>query len=130
MEHPIEGLMNAAMHNIKDMIDVNTVVGEPITTADGTTIIPISKVTIGFASGGSEFPAKVEKMPFGGGSGGGISIAPTAFLIVSEGNVKLLQIGDSATATDKLVDLIPETIDKISALFKKNKTKEDVKDGE
>ncbi len=124
-EHPISGLMSTTMQNIKDMVDVNTIVGEPITTPDGTTIIPVSKVSFGFASGGSEFCTKNSsqegKTPFGGGSGAGISLVPIAFMVVGEGTVKLLQIPGSATTVDKVVELVPDMVDKITSLFKKDK---------
>ena len=127
-EHPIEGLMITAMNSIQDMIDVNTIIGEPIETKEGTVIIPISKVCFGFAAGGSEFKGetideytKREKeeaiqyrLPFGGGSGAGVNINPVAFLIVQEKNVKLLPI-DHISTLDKLVDYVPEVIEKISS---------------
>ncbi|HEX3027156.1 MAG TPA: GerW family sporulation protein [Clostridia bacterium] len=88
-EHPIQGLMNTALQNIRDMIDVNTIIGEEIVASDGTVIIPVSKVSLGFASGGSDIPNKLEKDIFGGGSGAGVSINPVAFIVVSNGEVKL-----------------------------------------
>ena len=92
-EHPIEGMMDNTLDKIKQMADSNTVVGEPITTPDGTVIIPISKVSYGFASGGSDLPAKqTQKDLFGGGAGAGVTITPVAFLTVSNGNTKLLQV--------------------------------------
>ena len=110
-EHPIQGLMATAMQKIREMIDVNTIIGDPITTPDGTTIIPVSKVSFGFASGGSDIPTKTPKETFGGGSGAGISINPIAFLIVSGGDVKLLQLN--------------EVVEKVAALFsKKDKKKQ------
>ena len=94
-EHPIDNLMITAMNSLRDMIDVNTIVGDTVETADGTTIIPVSKVSFGFAAGGSEFNTNTmnkysenPKMPFGGGSGAGVKINPVAFLVVKEGNVK------------------------------------------
>ena len=131
-EHPIEGLMITAMNSIQDMIDVNTIIGEPIETKEGTVIIPISKVCFGFAAGGSEFKGetvdeytKKEKeeaiqyrLPFGGGSGAGVNINPVAFLIVQEKNVKLLPI-DHISTLDKLVDYVPEVIEKISSFINK-----------
>ena len=125
-DHPIQGLMSTALSNIKDMVDVNTIIGDPITTPDGTVILPVSKVCFGFASGGSDYPSKnttqpPATLPFGGGSGAGVTITPIAFLVVSEGNVKLMQISDNATAVDKIVGLVPDLIDKISSKFKKDK---------
>lgn len=119
-EHPIQGLMATAMQSIKEMVDVNTIVGSPVETADGTVIIPISKVSFGFAAGGSEFntPEKV-KSPndsnlFGGGSGAGVSIQPVAFMIVGKNQIKLMPVNQD-NPIDKLVDYIPDAVDKLSA---------------
>ena len=124
-EHPIEGLMDVTMQKIKEMVDVNTIVGDPITTPDGTVIIPVSKVSYGFASGGSDIPSKnaPNKEIFGGGSGAGVSINPIAFLAVYNGKVELLNIESYDGTADRVVGLVPEIIDKVSALFKKD-TKE------
>lgn len=124
-EHPIEGLMDVTMQKIKEMVDVNTIVGDPITTPDGTVIIPVSKVSYGFASGGSDIPSKnaPNKEIFGGGSGAGASINPIAFLAVYNGKVELLNIESYDGTADRVVGLVPEIIDKVSALFKKD-TKE------
>lgn len=123
-EHPIDGLMSSAMSNIKEMVDVNTIVGNPVTIPDGTTIIPISKVSFGFAAGGSEFSNGQEKqLPFGGGSGAGVTINPVGFLVASSSQVKFISVGQP-TATDKLVDYVPEAIDKIQSLFDKGEKKE------
>jgi len=126
-EHPIEGLMLAAMNSIKDMVDVNTIIGKPIETSSNIVIIPISKVSFGFAAGGSEFNEETieeyikkdkddenikYKLPFGGGSGAGVSINPVAFIIVQEGSVKLLSV-DHFSTIDKLLDYIPDLINKI-----------------
>ena len=88
-EHPIQGLMNVTMEKIHQMVDSNTIIGKPIITEDGTTILPVSKVSFGFASGGSDVGAKTNKQMFGGGTGAGVSIAPIAFLVISGGNVDL-----------------------------------------
>ena len=121
--HPINGLMATAMNSIKEMVDVNTIVGDAITAPDGTVIIPVSKVSFGFASGGSDFSAKsLEAKPnFGGGSGAGISITPIAFLVVNGGNVKLLQIAENSNTLDRLVALIPDLFDKTKELLNKSK---------
>lgn len=123
-ERPLEGLMDVTLDRIKSMVDVNTIIGDMITAPDGTVIIPISKVTYGFASGGSEFPTKkVEgKELFGGGSGAAITINPLAFLTISKGEVKLLSINQYDNPTDRVVGMIPEIFDKASELFKKNKS--------
>ena len=112
--------MSTAMQKIREMIDVNTIIGDPITTPDGTTIIPVSKVSFGFASGGSDLPAKVQKDLFGGGRGAGITINPLAFLVVGGGDVKLLQLSDGDTgAAGKAVEMIPGVIDKLTEVFSK-----------
>lgn len=116
-EHPIQGMMGTAMQKIREMIDVNTIIGDPITTPDGTVIIPVSKVSFGFGSGGSDWPNKnTAKDLFGGGAGAGISINPLAFLVVSNGDVKLLQMSLSSNTADKMVNMVPDVIDKISGL--------------
>ena len=93
-DHPIDGLMASAMSNIKEMVDVNTIVGNPVTIPDGTTIIPISKVSFGFAAGGSEFSNGQEKqLPFGGGSGAGVTINPVGFLVASSSQVEFISVG-------------------------------------
>ncbi len=113
MSEPISSILGATMQNIKDMVDVSTIIGDPITSPDGSIIIPVSKVAFGFASGGSEFSAKSEKLPFGGGAGAGVNITPVAFLVISNGNVKLLQIGESSGTLDKLIAMIPDIADKV-----------------
>ena len=132
-EHPIEGLMLTAMNSIQDMIDVNTIIGEPIETSNNMVIIPISKVGFGFAAGGSEFKGetideytKREKeeaiqyrLPFGGGSGAGVSISPIAFLVVSQNNVKLLPVNHSS-AIDRLLDYVPDLMEKVNNYLNKS----------
>ena len=120
-EHPIQGLMATAMQKIKEMVDVNTVIGEPITTNDGTVILPVSKVSLGFAAGGTDFPS-TQKDIFGGGSGAGISLHPVAFLVVnSVGDVRLLELANGKNTADKVVNMMPDLVDKVSALFHKDK---------
>lgn len=116
-EHPINDLMGVTMEKIREMVDVNTIVGTPITCADGATIIPISKVSYGFASGGSDLPAKVEKDLFGGGSGAGISIQPVAFLVILNGEVKLMQLSIDASTPNALINLVPDVMEKISGFM-------------
>lgn len=120
-DHPIEGMMNTTLEKIKQMVDVNSVVGDPITSPDGTVIVPISKISYGFASGGSDIPAKSpEKQLFGGGTGAGVTINPVAFLTISAGSVKLLRVDPGNTSADRIIELAPEMIDKIASLFKKD----------
>ncbi len=124
MDHPINSLMDTTMDKIKQMVDVNTIIGDPITSPDGTIIIPVSKVSYGFASGGSDFPTKKEnKDCFGGGSGAGVTIQPVAFLTVFRGEVKLIPVEKYEGAADRVVGMMPELVDKVSALFKKDKKK-------
>ena len=117
-KHPIGELMETTMGKLRDMVDVNTIIGQPITTQDGITLIPISKVSFGFAAGGSDFTKKDGKEgqanPFGGGSGAGVKIEPVSFVVVHDGNVRVLgaNTGD-ATSLEKLMDSLPGLIDKI-----------------
>lgn len=127
--HPIEGLMKSTLENLKDMIDVNTIVGDPVETVDGTLIIPISSVSLGFASGGSEFPPKTQnnsnsKFPFGGGSGSGVTIKPVAFLVIKEDSVRLLPVNQKNTY-DKIVDGIPQIIDMLKNSLSQKPSKKD-----
>ena len=120
--HPIEGLMETAMSNIKSMIDVNTVVGTPVSTPDGTLIIPVSTVSFGFGAGGSEFSGKGKPAPvtadgqtmFGGGCGGGANVKPIAFLVVGNGTIKLLPVTPETSPVNKIIDMIPEAIEKVN----------------
>lgn len=130
--HPIEGLMLTAMSSIRDMVDVNTIIGEPIETIEGMIIIPISKVSFGFAAGGSEFTGETVneyskkkeeesvqyKLPFGGGAGAGASINPVAFLVVQNGTARLLPI-EHISSVDRLIDYVPELIEKVNTMFNK-----------
>jgi len=132
-EHPIEGLMTSAMDSIRNMIDVNTIIGEPIETINNVIIIPVSKVGFGFAAGGSEFKGEAineynkkekeeqiqYKLPFGGGSGAGVSINPVAFIVIQENNVRLLPI-EHCSSIDRLLDYIPDFMDKIGNSLNKS----------
>jgi len=130
-EHPIEGLMSSAMKNIQKMVEVNTIVGEPLKAPDGTVIIPVSKVGFGFAAGGSEFiPSELKtddveehEIPFGGGSGGGVSITPVAFLVLKEGKMDLVHMDQHTHLYEKLIDLLPELLQR-SNMLKKEKSGE------
>ena len=124
MEHPIQGLMKTAMEKIKDMIDVNTVVGDPVPVGEGTVVIPVSKVSFGFAAGGSDFPSKGPKDLFGGGSGAGISVNPLAFLVVNGEDVKLLQISSEANQVTQIIEKAPEIIETIKNIFAKKNSDE------
>ncbi len=126
MSHPIEGLMSTTLEKIKNMVDVDAIIGKPVTTEGGVVIIPVSKLSYGFASGGSDFASKQPKDLFGGGSGAGISIIPQAFLVINGSDVKLLQMSTSKNTADKAVNLIPDIIEKVGDLFPK-KDKEESK---
>ena len=124
-EHPLSELMGSTMEKIRSMVDVNTIVGQPIQTGD-VTIIPVSKVSFGFASGGSDFASKNQKPDadnaFGGGSGAGVNIDPIAFLIVRGDSVKLLPVAPPPNGTvDRVVDMVPELVDKITEFIDKQK---------
>ena len=127
--HPIENLMTNAMNSIKDMVDVNTIIGDAIQVGNGTVIIPLSKVTFGFASGGTEFSTKIkecrkdklneeEKLPFGGGSGAGVTINPVSFLVVQNDTVKLMPVTHKGNV-DKLLDYIPDIMEKADTILTK-----------
>lgn len=120
-EHPIEGLMDVTLEKIKSMVDSNTIIGNPINMPDGTLILPVSKVSFGFASGGSDFPSKTSKQLFGGGGGAGISISPIAFLVVRGNSVRMLQLADTSNSVDRAIGMMPEMVDKVADLFGKNK---------
>ena len=117
-EHGVNGLMAETMEKIRSMVDVNTIIGDPIVTHDGTTLIPISKVTFGFGSGGSDFKPRNSSdsapLCFGGGGGASVSISPVAFLIVSEGNARILPVNMPAdNSTDRLIEMIPDAVNGI-----------------
>ncbi|MBE7027938.1 MAG: sporulation protein YtfJ [Ruminococcaceae bacterium] len=127
-EHPIKGLMETAMKSIKDMVDVNTIVGNPVETPDGTVIIPLSKVSFGFASGGSEFGPKSQIAPeansnFGGAAGGGASIEPIAFLVVGNGQIKLMPVDLMPSPYDGIIEKVPSLIDKFTEFIGKKRAK-------
>ena len=124
-ENKINDFMSTAMSGIRDMIDVNTIVGNPVTTPDGTTIIPISKVCFGFASGGSDFGKQPEKQKFGGGSGAGVSITPVAFLSIKEGDIRVLSVEPDETGIDRALQSVPTVIEKLSNMFKRKGKKGD-----
>lgn len=126
-QHAINDLTGISMEKLKEMVDVNTIIGDPIKVDENTTVIPISKVSFGFASGGSDLPNKQEKELFGGGSGAGVSIQPLAFLVISNGEPKLLQMSVNASAENAVINLIPEVFDKISGIVGKGKDKKESK---
>ncbi|WP_424766115.1 GerW family sporulation protein [Paenibacillus sp. sgz302251] len=136
-EHPIQGLMQTAMENIKEMVDVNTIVGDPVQTPDGSIIMPISKVGFGFVAGGSDIRLDDAEhkgaaqsdahnasvaMPFGGGSGGGVSITPIAFLVVGTHGVKIVPLDNQTHLLERVIDSAPHVFDKLQAMMKKPST--------
>ena len=122
---PISELMETTMQKVREMIDANTIIGEPITTGDGVTLIPVSKVSFGFAGGGTDFAKKQEKNSFGGGIGAGVNVIPIAFVIVRGDDVKLLYVAPPAASTvDKIasfIETVPEIVDKVTDLLGKDK---------
>ena len=118
-DHPIQGLMKAAMESLRDMVDVNTVIGDPVETQDGTVIVPVSKVTFGFAAGGSEFTPSGSRepgqdLPFGGGSGAGVSVQPVGFLGGRRDQNRKLPV-DGGQPVHRIIDMAPQLIDKLKA---------------
>ncbi|MCD8382012.1 MAG: GerW family sporulation protein [Clostridiales bacterium] len=127
-KHPINDVLNMTMERLKEMVDVNTVVGKPITTPDGVTVIPISKVSVGFASGGSDFAPK--NLPadkancFGGGSGAGVSVVPVSFLVIHGDNVRIINANPMPDGTvEKAINLVPEVVDKITSVISEMQSK-------
>ena len=127
-DHPITGLMSAAMENLKEMVDVNTIIGDPVETPDGSVILTVSKVGFGFAAGGSEFvidqgnsQQEQQTVPFGGGTGGGVSITPIAFLIVGSKGVKMLHLDEGTHLVDKILDMAPAVVEKIQSILAASK---------
>ena len=126
MENSIGNIMDVTMTKLREMVDVNTVIGDPITTPDGITLIPISRVSVGFASGGVDTEkgkSEENSINFGGGSGAGASIIPVAFLLISNDTVKFIPVSAPASTTvDRVVEIIPQLIDRVEYLFKPQKT--------
>ena len=121
MSQSLPNMLENTIAKIREMVDVNSVIGDPITTPDGVTIIPVSKVSVGFGGGGSDYVSKnanKQENPFGGGAGGGVKVTPVAFLIVTEGNVRMLPVATPANTTaDRIVEQIPDALDKIAAFI-------------
>ena len=117
----VKALVTSAMDKIHEMADANTILGDPVKLDKGVTIIPVSKISYGFASGGTDLPTKTEKEFFGGGSGAGVTVTPLGFLVISDGKVELLQLNLDYGTKSAVVDMVPEVFNKISSLFKKDK---------
>ena len=123
MSQKLPNMLENTIQKIREMVDVNSVIGEPITTPDGVTIIPVSKVSVGFGGGGTDFANnKGGENPFGGGVGGGVNVTPICFLIVSNGNVRMMPVAAPANTTaDRIVEMVPDTIDKLTAYLDSKK---------
>lgn len=122
-KRPVSDFISTTMEKVREMIDTNTVIGQPIKTDDGITLIPVSKISFGFAGGGSDFQTKYsgngKQDPFGGGTGAGVKVTPVAFVVIKEGSVRIMNIAPPASgAADRLVEMIPDVIDKIEGMVK------------
>lgn len=122
MAHKVEGLMGVSVEKIRELVDANTVIGTPVTLEDGVTLIPVSKVSYGFASGGTDLPNKSASELFGGGAGAGIQITPVAFLTVKNGEINLLPVVSRPDSMDRLVSMVPDLVDKVSNKVSKKPT--------
>ncbi len=118
-EKSANGILSTTIEKVRELVDVSTIIGDPISLPDGLTIIPVSKVTYGFASGGSDFPSKNNVELFGGAGGAGITINPVAFLVVKDGDVTIKHIVSGDNAVERAVSLVPEMFDKVTSLTKK-----------
>ena len=120
MSQKLPNMLENTIQKIREMVDVNSVIGQPITTPDGVTIIPVSKVSVGFGGGGSDF-VKNENA-FGGGVGGGVKVTPICFLIVKDGNVRMMPVAEPANTTaDRIVEMVPDTLEKLTAYLDSKK---------
>ncbi|MEG0019138.1 MAG: spore germination protein GerW family protein [Oscillospiraceae bacterium] len=126
-QHTIQELMVAALQKMRDLVDSNTIIGSPITTQDGTTILPVSKISFGFISGGTDFATEKQKDSFGGAASSGASIVPVGFLVIKDGTVKLIQLAEGGSTADRVLNMVPEVMDKVEGFISK-KGKKDVTD--
>ena len=129
-EQSTSGILGTTIEKIRDLVDVSTIIGDPLYLEGGMTIIPVSKVTYGFASGGSDFPSKTNSQLFGGGGGAGVTITPVAFLIVSDGEVTLKHITAYDNAAERVVNLVPEMFDKVTSVVNKTIKKKETQQAE
>ena len=128
MSQKLPNMLDSTIQKIREMVDVNSVIGTPITTPDGVTIIPVSKVSVGFGGGGSDFNAKAadKENPFGGGAGGGVKVTPICFLIVQNGSVRMMPVAQPASSSaERLVEMLPDTLEKLNDLIAKKAEKAD-----
>ena len=124
MDTKVKDLVTSAIGRIHELSDADTIIGKPIKIDDSITIIPVSKVSYGFAAGGSDLPSKSDKEIFGGGSGGGVSIQPLAFIVISDGDVRLLELGSGNSPTNAIINAVPDLFTKIQNMFSKKKDKD------
>lgn len=128
MSHNLPNMLDSTIEKIKQMVNVSSVIGDPITTADGVTIIPVSNISVGIGGGGSDFVSKHpnnHENPFGGGVGAGVKVTPVAFLIIKEGSVRMLPVATPANTTaDRIVEMVPDTLDKLAAFLDSKKKPE------
>jgi sporulation protein YtfJ len=124
-ETPVNRIMESTLDKMREMVDVSTIIGEPMVTGD-TTLIPVSKVSYGFTSGGTDLPSKQNNELFGGAGGGGISITPVAFIVIQDGKCRMMQINNYTSSADRAIAMIPELVDKLTELIgAKNDNKKD-----
>ena len=126
MEHPIQQLINDAMGKMREIVDSNTVIGTPITTREGTTILPVSKISFGFVSGGTDFANEKQKDLFGGAASSGASITPVGFLVIKGDSIKLIQLAENGRAVDRVLNMVPEVLDKVEGFISKDKKSDKV----
>lgn len=125
-EKNLEGMINISLEKVKGMVDSNSIIGAPIYTPDGTTIIPVSKVSVGFACGGSDFPTTSPKDMFGGGTGGGVTIQPVAFLVLKGESVRMIQLADKNNVAERVANMVPDAIDTLSGLISRKKSEDNI----
>lgn len=121
-ENSIKNIMDLTMDKLRAMVDANTIIGDPI-VVDGVTLIPVSKVSFGLATGGSDFPSKTQSGLFGGGGGAGVTVSPVAFIAVSDGNVRMMPVYNELSSFDKAMAMAPDVLERAKELFKKDKNK-------
>lgn len=129
-ERTINQFMGVSMEKIRSVVDSNTIIGDPIRCDDGVTVIPVSKISVGFASGGSDLPTRTQKEYFAGGAGGGMSVKPVGFLVIKGGEVQMMQLTMNADKGNVFLDMLPGLVDKVTALLKKDKNTDDAKAAE
>lgn len=122
-ETPVNKIMENTLEKMRQMVDTSTIIGDPIVTGD-TTLVPVSKVSYGFTSGGTDLPSKSNAELFGGGGGGGITIQPVAFIVIEKGKCRMMQINNYTSSADRAIAMIPELVDKVTELLKSDKAEE------